>query len=251
MQPVLSFCLVLLGLLTTSVAKHDDQLWPFGKHLNKGDNNQYKDCNSVRKAGYNDSGVYMVWYNSTTPYKVVCNHTADNSFTIIQRRMYGDVNFNRGWQDYVYGFGHPQGDFWAGLNSIYYSTLTGQIKMTVYMQDFQGIGGYIKYDYFKLNGPEDQYRLLIANAFGNVPDDLGYNDKSCFYTYDRPDPNNCARNMMAGWWYNYCTLAHPNGYHYPYGPYTPSTGYYNGIFWKDWLGFGYSLKFISMTLSDQ
>ena len=49
----------------------------------------------------------------------------NNSFTVIQRRMYGNVNFTRSWRDYVSGFGNQQGDFWLGLSHIYYLTSTG------------------------------------------------------------------------------------------------------------------------------
>lgn len=237
----------MLCLLTVSTATKE---WQANvKHLNKGDSFQYKDCNSVRKAGYQDSGVYLVWYNSTTSYKVFCNHTEDGSFTLIQQRLYGNVNFNQPWNVYVSGFGTPHGDYWVGLNQIYYLTSTGQTKMTVYMEDFNGNRREITYQYFKVEGADQSYRLSIVNAYGNVPDDLSYNSNCYFYTYDRPDPHGCATQMTAGWWYNYCTLAHPNGQYYPGGQYTPTTGMYNGIFWKDWLGFGYSLRYIRMTLS--
>ena len=71
-----------------------------------------------------------------------------------------------------------------------------------------------------------------------------------FYTPDRYDQNHCAVNMRCGWWFNYCAYTLPNGHYYPNGPYTPGA-YYDGIYWKDWLGFGYSLKFISMSLFKQ
>ncbi|XP_033753805.1 angiopoietin-related protein 1-like [Pecten maximus] len=248
MKPVYFLSVVLWCMLTVCVAKHSEQ-WPAQKHLNKGDMFQYKDCKSVGKAGYNESGVYMVWYNSTTPYKVVCQHTSDGFYTVIQQRVNGLENFNRPWDDYVRGFGHTQGDFWAGLNQIYYLTNTGQTHLTVHMQDFPGNIRQINYLNFKVEGPQQWYRLSISNAYGDVPDDLGYNNGCFFYTYDRPDPYGCAHQMTAGWWYNYCTYALPNGQYYHYGPYTPTTGMYNGIFWKDWLGFGYSLKYISLVLS--
>ena len=55
--------------------------------------------------------------------------------------------------------------------------------------------------------------------------------------------------ILAGWWYNYCAYALLNGLYYQAGPYTPSGGYYDGIYWKDWLGYGYSLRFTRMMLS--
>ena len=55
--------------------------------------------------------------------------------------------------------------------------------------------------------------------------------------------------FLAGWWYNYCAYALLNGLYYTGGPYTPSGGYYDGIYWRDWLGYGYSLRFTRMSLS--
>lgn len=46
---------------------------------------------------------------------------------LILQRAFGNETFNRGWHDYVYGFGQIHGDYWAGLNRIYYLTSTGII----------------------------------------------------------------------------------------------------------------------------
>ena len=83
---------------------------------------------------------------------------------------------------------------------------------------------------------------------GNVYDDMAFGNGMRFATFDYYDPNQCAVNQKAGWWYNYCSYALPNGVYYHGGPYTPSGSFYDGIYWKDWLGYGYSLKFITMTL---
>ena len=36
-----------------------------------------------------------------------------------QRRVSGDVDFARGWDEYEQGFGDFGGDFWFGLDKIY------------------------------------------------------------------------------------------------------------------------------------
>ena len=68
-------------------------------------------------------------------------------------------------------------------------------------------------------------------------------------TYDYPDQNKCALQLQAGWWYNYCAWTLLNGRYYKGGPYTPPSGYFDGIFWKDWGGPSYSMKFVSMVVS--
>lgn len=123
--------------------------------------------------------------------------------------------------------------------------------MTVNMQDFYGNSRQIRYSFFKVASNSELYRLSIADAYGNVPDDLSFNNNGQFATYDMPDQHQCAMHMRAGWWYNYCSLALPNGHYYRTSPYTPPGGFYDGIYWKDWQGYGYSLKFISMTLSNR
>ena len=55
-------------------------------------------------------------------------------------------------------------------------------------------------------------------------------------------------HQKAGWWYNYCAYALLNGIYYHGGKYQPSGGYYDGIYWKDWGGYDYSMKFVSMTV---
>ena len=50
---------------------------------------------------------------------------------ISQRRSTGDVDFNRGWEDFVQGFGEStvDGDFWLGLEHIY--NLCNEVVMLV------------------------------------------------------------------------------------------------------------------------
>ena len=76
---------------------------------------------------------------------------------------------------------------------------------------------------------------------------------SYFFTPDRADQHHCAPYMRAGWWYYYsnyyCAAANPNGVYYNTGHYNKSAhGMYDGIYWKDWLGVDYGLKFVSMSL---
>ncbi|KAK3104167.1 hypothetical protein FSP39_024993 [Pinctada imbricata] len=179
---------------------------------------------------------------------VHCQHEANNSFTLIQRRVDGSVNFAQPWHIYQTGFGSENSNYWAGLNTIYYLTYTGHNVLSITMQDWNNNIRTARYSHFKLQDSYS-YTLSIGGYSGNVPDDLSHNNNMRFATYDKPDIHHCATNQHAGWWYNYCTNALPNGKYYYYGPYPPSGGWYDGIYWSDWLGYNYSLKYISMTLS--
>lgn len=195
------------------------------------------------------NGTYTLWLNDTTPFKVLCEHGASTSYTVILRRQDGSIGFYQPFQYYLNGFGHPQYSYWAGLNAIYYLTYIGNTILTINMQDWHGNNRNVRYNHFSVSSAP-YFQLNIYGFQGDVPDDLFHNNGSYFATYDRPDPNQCAVHQKGGWWYNYCTFALPTGQYYYGGPYTPTGGFYDGIYWKDWLGYGYSLKFISMTLSN-
>jgi hypothetical protein len=129
--------------------------------------------------------------------------------------------------------------------------ILGNTILTVHAQDWNGNNRNAQYQHFKLM--DSTYYTLSIYGYsptGGLSDDLSYNNGRRFATWDRPDPNNCAAHQRAGWWYNYCSFALPNGFYYVGGPYTPGAGFYDGIYWKDWWGYGYSLKFISLTLSN-
>lgn len=210
---------------------------------------KFKDCGHVRSKGFMKNGTYTLWMNDTTPFKVHCEHGASTSYTMILRRQDGSLSFYQPFQYYQIGFGHSQYEYWAGLNAIYYLTYTGNTVLTINMQDWHGNNRNVRYSHFSVS-PAPYFQLNIYGFQGDVPDDLSHNNGANFATYDRPDPNQCAAHQKGGWWYNYCTFALPTGQYYHGGPYTPTGGYYDGIYWKDWLGYGYSLKFLSMTLSN-
>lgn len=210
---------------------------------------KYRDCHerwSMRKEVI--PGVYTIYPNGTYPIKVYCQHSENATYTVIQRRIYGTENFARTLNDYRSGFGHPQGDYWAGLINIHHLTAIGNIALRIDMQDWSGNKRYATYNPFLVSDENNRYKLTISGFRGNVVDDMSYSNQMDFHTYDYPDPHNCAVNQRAGWWYNYCSYALLNGHYYPGGPYTPGA-FYDGLYWKDWLGYAYSLKFVSMTLS--
>jgi Fibrinogen beta and gamma chains, C-terminal globular domain len=105
------------------------------------------------------------------------------------------------------------------------------------------------YGSFSIGTQSQGWPLYVGNYYGSIPDDLSYSNGRVFYTYDVPDPNNCAVNQRGGWWYNYCSYAFLNGYYYRGGRYTPPSSFYDGIYWKDWLGYDYSLQQVTMAVA--
>ena len=60
----------------------------------------------------------------------------DDEWTIIQRRVNGDVNFDRPWDDYAAGFGDVDGSFWLGLQLMHTVTSSGNNQLHIYLESF-------------------------------------------------------------------------------------------------------------------
>ncbi|KAL4227088.1 angiogenesis [Mactra antiquata] len=245
----LNYCLVVMVMVVAPPCSPDcDQVMaleiPISGSL------KYNSCDDVLQSGHhNESGNYYVLLNTSKPTEVICRFENKIAYTSIMQQKYGRENFHRGWNDYVLGFGYPaSGDFWSGLRTIRALTDSGHRVLTVTMQDWRNEIKIIQYRFFEL---DNTYRLRIGSyVSGHVlPDDFFHNNDQLFATYDRPDINNCAGEQRAGWWFNYCTLVLPTGQYYVGGPYTPAGRFYDGIYYKDWLGFDYSLKYIKLELS--
>lgn len=55
------------------------------------------------------SGIHLISPDGGTPVLVFCeisNLPDSSSYTVIQRRINGKVNFNRSWEEYATGFGN-------------------------------------------------------------------------------------------------------------------------------------------------
>ena len=60
---------------------------------------------------------------------------------VIQRR--GDYrgprqSFNKDWEEYKYGFGDPDQEFWLGNENIYMLTRSDDYELRIQLEDFEG-----------------------------------------------------------------------------------------------------------------
>ncbi|CAL4236508.1 unnamed protein product [Meganyctiphanes norvegica] len=181
---------------------------------------------------------------------VVCNQQLDQGgWTIIQRRQ--DVrpreNFYRGMSDYVRGFGMLSGEFWIGLKLIHELTTQSKQELHITLEDWDGNVRWARYSTFKIGSAEDKYRLTVSGYSGDAGDALAYHQGQAFTTFDEDnDPHTgaqCAEYRQGAWWYKTCANSNLNG-----KPITGSDSSYTGIFWVQWLGFGYSLRSTSMMI---
>ena len=71
---------------------------------------------------------------------------------IIQRRGdYGEPreDFNRDWNDYKRGFGDHDREFWLGNDNIHQLTKSGDIKLRVELEAWDGRTAWAEYDSFR------------------------------------------------------------------------------------------------------
>ncbi|XP_059160751.1 fibroleukin-like [Physella acuta] len=147
----------------------------------------------------------------------LCDTKTDGGgWIIIQRRVLGDVNFTRAWNDYKHGFGSLSGDFWLGNDWISNLTMMGYNELRIDMTR-KGKQYYAHYDYFKVDNEAASYKIYLSSFSGNVQNNYGlsYHDGMKFSTFDtdndlRSDLN-CAQVGRGGWWYRDCKYVYLNG----------------------------------------
>ena len=166
--------------------------------------------------------------------------------------MDGSVNFTRGWGDYVHGFGNPHGEYWLGLENIHCLTTRHQTcNLRVDMTDFNGVSKYAQYSFFMVGNSASNYTLEFSGYSGTAGDSMTVNtnlDGMQFSTYDRDNDkwsNNCAERQDAGWWYNHCFDAAPNGVY----RHNTIPGGWKGIIWNTFTTHTRSLKYVDMKIN--
>ena len=155
------------------------------------------------------------------------------------------MNFTRGWDDYVSGFGSVWGEQWLGLEKIHcLTTRTARTEMRIDMADFRGDKKYAYYNFFMVGNAASKYKLQVAGYSGTAGDSIsgGHSlNGMAFSTHDRD--NYCARLRKGGWWYNFCTHSQLNGI-YKHDT-TPTS---DAVYWYTFTTYGRSLKFAEMKL---
>ncbi|XP_062587842.1 fibrinogen C domain-containing protein 1-like [Saccostrea cucullata] len=203
-----------------------------------------KDCQDLYLKGYKKSKVYTIFPKNGLSFQVYCDQERDGGgWTVIQRRQDGSENFYRTWNDYEQGFGNLSYEFWLGNDRIHIMTGTGKYKLLINMEDFSGNTRYASYKTFKVGDKKSGYVLNVSGYRGTAGDSLTYHNNMKFATKDR-DHNSCAKNFKGSWWYNDCHQSNLNGL-YLKGKQKSDA---DGVNWKHWKGYFYSLKFTEMKI---
>ncbi|KAI3362438.1 hypothetical protein L3Q82_012249 [Scortum barcoo] len=211
----------------------------------------FKDCLKALEDGYTVSGMYLLKPdNSNRLMQVWCDQRHDpGGWTVIQRRQDGSVNFFRNWETYKQGFGNIDGEYWLGLENIYWLTNQGNYKLLVTLEDWTGRKTFAEYASFRVESEANFYKLRVGRYHGNAGDSLTWHNGKQFTTLDRDHDvyaGNCAHYQKGGWWYNACAHSNLNGVWYRGGHYR--SRYQDGVYWAEFRGGAYSLKKVTMMI---
>ncbi|KAJ8254041.1 hypothetical protein COCON_G00206530 [Conger conger] len=211
----------------------------------------WRDCQHALESGENTSGIYLLRpLNANRLVQAWCeqNH-AQGGWTVIQRRQDGSVNFFRTWDQYKHGFGNLNGEYWLGLEHLYWLSTQAEYRLQVALEDWQGRHVFAEYDRFRLEPESDWYRLRLGQYHGNAGDSLSWHNNKAFTTLDRDKDaytGNCAHYQKGGWWYHMCAHSNLNGVWYRGGHYR--SRYQDGVYWAQFHGGSYSLKKATMMI---
>ncbi|XP_061702096.1 angiopoietin-related protein 6 [Syngnathoides biaculeatus] len=211
----------------------------------------WRDCRHVLESGETTSGIYLLRLQSANRLlQAWCEQTqAQGGWTVIQRRQDGSVNFFRTWEQYKQGFGNLDGEYWLGLEHLYWLARQSKYKLRVVLDDWQGRQVFAEYDSFRLEPESDGYRLRLGQYSGNAGDSLSWHNNKAFTTLDRDRDGytgNCAHYQKGGWWYHMCAHSNLNGVWYRGGHYR--SRYQDGVYWAEFHGGSYSLKRVLMMV---
>ncbi|KAK6311720.1 hypothetical protein J4Q44_G00173840 [Coregonus suidteri] len=208
-------------------------------------------CQHVLDSGETTNGIYLLHPQSTNRLlQAWCEQTkAQGGWTVIQKRQDGSVNFFRTWEQYKQDFGNLDGDYWLGLEHLYWLTKQAHYKLQVAMEDWQGRQVFAEYDSFRLEPESDWYRLRLGEYQGNAGDSMSWHNNKAFTTLDKDKDaysGNCAHFQKGGWWYHMCAHSNLNGVWYRGGHYR--SRYQDGVYWAEFHGGSYSLKTVTLMI---
>ncbi|KAG7175929.1 angiopoietin-related protein 4-like [Homarus americanus] len=182
-----------------------------------------RDCSDLHwQSPEAPSGVFLTYPNmdSKSPVSAWCDMGGEESnkdeggWTVILRRResdFGQVLFNRSWDEYRQGFGDPsEGEWWYGLASIHALTYRQPYEALFLLHDIEQGSFYAKYTTFRVEDELNKFRLVVGGFSGNVTIDslASKHHNSPFSTWDQDNDEwgtgSCAVSNSGGWWFNAC-----------------------------------------------
>ncbi|XP_071790749.1 angiopoietin-4-like [Asterias amurensis] len=179
---------------------------------------RHYDCQDYLKANSTSmSGVYTI-YTSKYPrgLDVYCNMKNWKGSIVIQKRVSGDLNFTRGWDEYKKGFGDlSTGSFWLGNEKVRQLTEDQDTKWEIQVKVRNSSTTHRRWRSYKLGNfrlSGENYTIQVDGSMdcengkqsGAI---LSANGKP-FTTYDKDNDGdegiNCVDRSQGGWWFDGC-----------------------------------------------
>uniref|UniRef100_A0A674K9D9 Angiopoietin-related protein 3 n=1 Tax=Terrapene triunguis TaxID=2587831 RepID=A0A674K9D9_9SAUR len=202
------------------------------------------DCTALYKRGERTSGIYSIKPNGSEAFNVYCEMKSDSSWTVIQNRVDGSLDFNQTWESYANGFGDLKGEFWLGLAKLYSIANQADYILRIELKDWKDNKRYVEYT-LTLGSPETDYTLHLSEISGNIPNALPEQTKLRFSMMDHDNATkrdfNCPERYSGGWWHRACGETNLNGKYIK----PRSEGKLErrrGIYWKPQKGRFYLIK---------
>ena len=142
-------------------------------------------------------------------------------------------------QEYENGFGDLNTEFWYGLRNMHCLTSRDAMQLRVELKRSNGSGYTWTYHHFRVDGPENDYRLHIGRGVGpsGAHDAMRVHNGKPFSTFDNDNDDsgsNYASHFKGGWWFPSC---YTSGC-FLTGPHT-ARGTYDQIKWYDGTAYTY------------
>lgn len=93
------------------------------------------------------------------------------------------------------GFGNIDGEYWLGLENIYWLTNQGNYKLLVTLEDWSGRKVFAEYASFRVESEADFYKLRVGRYHGNAGDSLTWHNGKQFTTLDRDHDVYTGKNL--------------------------------------------------------
>jgi ficolin len=185
------------------------------------------DCKDHYDCGSRTDGVYSIYAQGLGDRSVYCDMTGGGR-TVLQRRLYGYVNFDRRYDDYINGFGDVAGDHWLGLELMHLLTTRpgATNSLLIVVHGYDGMRDYMNYANVWVDDRNSGYKLQVTQTDQDVSSPnlahmpgiaLHATDGRPFTTLDHDvdadSTGNCATTDGGGggWWYKSCSFIFING----------------------------------------